>query len=77
MGAAEVQCDANGSAKVARLCIAESRACWRVLMEHGRAAANGVPAKLVKRLSDLDAAIAGRFPEAMQFQRPGFDLQGD
>ena len=67
------QDDANGSAKVARLLIAEARRSWRVLMEAGRAAANGVPARLVAALDELDRGLAARFPNAMQFVRPGFD----
>jgi hypothetical protein len=34
---ADVQSDANGSAKVALLLIAESRQAWQVLMQPGRA----------------------------------------
>jgi len=67
------QSDANGSAKVARLLIADSRRAWLVLMEAGRAAADGVPARLIKLLDDLDRDVAARFPRAMDFVRPGFD----
>jgi hypothetical protein len=70
---ADLQSDANGSAKVARLLVSESRAAWRVLMEVGRAAADGVPAALVRLLDELDAQLAARFPRAMDFIRPGFD----
>lgn len=70
-----LQNDANGSAKIARLLIDESRRAWRVLMESGRATANGVPAQLVGRLDQLDAGLAARFPSAMQFIRPGFDTE--
>lgn len=69
----DLQSDANGSAKVARLLITDSRAAWRVLMEVGRATANGVPAALVRALDDLDASLAARFPRATDFVRPGFD----
>lgn len=69
----EVSSDANGSAKVARLVIADSCVSWEVLMEEGRASADGVPAQLVRRLRAIDAKLAARFPRAMQFQRPGFD----
>ena len=61
----DVQSDANGSAKVARLLVADSRAAWRVLMEVGRAAADGVPAALVRLLDELDAGLAARFPRAI------------
>ena len=67
------QSDANGSAKVARLAIAESRSAWGVLMEAGKATADGVPAAAVKMLDDIDRQLAERFPLAMEFVRPGFD----
>jgi hypothetical protein len=71
----ELQSDANGSAKMARLLIEESRRAWRVLMEAGRASADGVPARLVALLDDLDNDLAARFPRAMDFIRPGFDTE--
>jgi hypothetical protein len=74
--AADLQSDPNGSAKVARLLIDESRRAWRVLMQPGRASADGVPAQLVRMLDDLDAGIGARFPRAMEFVRPGFDTEG-
>ena len=42
----DLEGDANGSAKVARLTVAESRRAWQVLMEIGRATADGVPMAL-------------------------------
>ena len=42
-------------------------------MTAGKASADGVPAQAVRRLQDLDAAIATRLPRAMAFVRPGFD----
>jgi hypothetical protein len=69
----EQQSDYNGSAKVARLMIAESRACWAVLTQIGRAVADGVPLKMIERLDRLDRDLAVRFPRAMMFVRPGFD----
>jgi hypothetical protein len=69
----EVQTDINGSAKVALLWIAESRHAWGVLMEAGKATADGVPAQAVAMLDALDAAVRRRFPHAMAFVRPGFD----
>lgn len=65
--------DMRGSAKCARLFIAESIRAWRVLMEVGRATADGVPARLVQVLMDIDRGLASRFPDAMAFIRPGFD----
>jgi hypothetical protein len=35
--------------------------------------ADGVPAGLIARLDRLDELLAERFPDAMQFTRPGFD----
>ena len=69
----EVQNDANGSVKVARLMIDEARRAWRTLMEPGQATADGVPARLVGLLDELDAGLEARFPRAMDFVRPGFD----
>ncbi len=71
----DMQSDANGSAKVALLLIGESRQAWRVLMEPGRAAANGVPARLVATLDSLESELLHRFPRAFEFVRPGFDTQ--
>jgi hypothetical protein len=67
--------DDLGSAKVARLAIRDSRLAWRVLMTVGRAAADGVPARLVASLEALDEGLAERFPDAMAFVRPGFDTE--
>jgi hypothetical protein len=69
----DVQSDANGSVKVARLGIAESRRAWNVLMTPGKATADGVPARAVQMLDDLDRQLVERFPRAMEFVRPGFD----
>jgi len=67
------QPDHDGSAKIALIGIGESRAAWRVLMEHGKATADGVPAQAVQMLDALAADIRERFPNAMAFVRPGFD----
>jgi hypothetical protein len=69
----EAQTDFNGSAKIALIGIGESRRGWGVLMEAGRATADGVPAQAVRMLEALDAAVRERFPRAMEFVRPGFD----
>jgi hypothetical protein len=71
-----VQNDANGSAKIARLLIDDSRRAWRVLTEAGRAAADGVPTRLIRLLDDLEHGLAARFPQALEFVRPGFDTEG-
>lgn len=67
------QADHDGSAKVALLGIGESIDAWRVLMDRGKATANGVPARAVSMLEELDATTRARFPRAMSFVRPGFD----
>jgi len=69
----DAQTDFNGSAKIALIGIDESRRAWAVLMEAGRAAADGVPARAVGMLEELDAAVRERFPRVMEFVRPGFD----
>lgn len=72
----EPQTDFNGSAKIALIGIGESRRAWGVLMEAGRATADGVPAQAVRMLEALDAEVRERFPRAMAFVRPGFDGSG-
>ena len=72
-GLDEAQTDFNGSAKIALIGIGESRRAWAVLMEAGRAAADGVPAQAVRILEELHAAVRERFPLVMEFVRPGFD----
>ena len=72
----DLESDANGSAKIARLIIGDSRRAWRVLMELGRAAADGVPMGLLRVLDEIDSGLAQRFPRAMAFVRPGFDTEG-
>ena len=59
--------------KIALIGIGESRRAWAVLMEAGRATADGVPARAVRMLEELDAAVLERFPRVMEFVRPGFD----
>jgi hypothetical protein len=72
-GREEVQNDFNGSAKIALIGIGESRRAWAVLMEAGRATADGVPAQAVRMLEELEASVRERFPRVMEFVRPGFD----
>jgi len=71
----DLQHDANGSAKVARLAVAESKHAWYALMDAGRAVGDGVPAAMFRVLDELDAGLAARFPRAMEFVRPGFDTE--
>ena len=75
--AQDLQGDANGSAKVALLLIAESRQAWRELMRPGLAVGNGAPARYVAILDRLAAGLHERFPRALEFVRPGFDTLGD
>ena len=72
-GRDQAQTDFNGSAKIALVGIADSQRAWTVLMEAGRATADGVPAQAVRMLVALDAAVRERFPRVMEFVRPGFD----
>jgi len=72
-GREEAQTDFNGSAKIALIAIAESRVAWLVLMEAGRATADGVPARAVRTLDELESSVRERFPRVMEFIRPGFD----
>jgi hypothetical protein len=72
-GCDQVQTDFNGSAKIALVGIAESRRAWAVLMDAGRATADGVPAQAARMLDELDTAVRMRFPRVMEFVRPGFD----
>jgi len=68
-----VQPDHDGSAKIALIGIAQSREAWRLLIEHGKATADGVPAQAVQMLEALEAGVRQRFPQATAFVRPGFD----
>jgi len=72
---ASPQDDAQGSAKVALLLIAESRAAWRVIGAPGRSFGNGAPDRFVVVLEALEAGVLDRFPHAPSFVRPGFDTE--
>jgi len=69
----DVQCDANGSAKVALLLIEESRQAWRDLMKPNQAIADGLPARFIAMLDAIESGVMERFPRAFEFLRPGFD----
>jgi hypothetical protein len=71
--AADLQSDVHGSAKIARLMIAESLEAWRDFIKAGQSPPASAPARIVALLEELDAALQRRFPSAMQFVRPGFD----
>ena len=66
--------DANGSAKVVQLAIAESREAWAALCDVPALA--GVAESMVSRLGEMDAELACLFPGAPAFVRPGFDDGG-
>jgi hypothetical protein len=68
-----VQTDANGTAKLVRLLIRESRDAWLALDRADIGAAEGIPRTLINRLDNLDHAMATAFPLAMAFVRAGFD----
>jgi hypothetical protein len=69
-----VQTDGNGTAKLVRLVVAESRDAWEVLQQ-ACAADDDIPRQMVRRLSALESAVAAAFPRAMQFVRSGWDDQ--
>src|SRR6185436_4510627 len=68
-----VQNDWNGSAKVARLAIAESIDAWRTLFEAGDTPVDASIRGTADLLEQMDRDLAVRFPLAMEFVRPGFD----
>ena len=68
-----VQNDWNGSAKVARLAIAESIGAWRTLFEAGDTPVDASIRRTASLLEQMDTELAARFPLAMEFVRPGFD----
>jgi hypothetical protein len=66
--------DANGSAKVVQLAIAESREAWAALGDIP--AVELVCGSMIDRLGEMDAELARLFPGAPAFVRPGFDDGG-
>jgi hypothetical protein len=66
--------DANGSAKVVQLAIAESREAWAALGDIPAVAL--VCGSMIDRLGEMDAELARLFPGAPAFVRPGFDDGG-
>ena len=68
-----VQNDWNGSAKLARIIVDESRRAWRVMLCAGEAPDRSPLLDLVALLDRIDQGLAERFPRAMEFVRPGFD----
>jgi hypothetical protein len=68
-----IQNDWNGSAKVARLAIAESQRAWDTLLFVGQAPPNARLRQTRELLDRIDHGLASRFPHAADFVRPGFD----
>jgi hypothetical protein len=68
-----IQNDWNGSAKVARLAIAESKRAWHTLLLVGQAPLDARLRQTRELLERLDDGLALRFPHAADFVRPGFD----
>jgi hypothetical protein len=68
-----VQNDWNGSAKLARIIVDESKRAWEVVMREGEAPENSPLLELVSLLDQIDRGLSDRFPETMAFLRPGFD----
>jgi hypothetical protein len=69
-----VQSDWNGSAKVARILVEESKHAWNLMLREGQAPEQSPLVDLVGLLERIDANLAERFPRAMDFIRPGFDV---
>jgi hypothetical protein len=68
-----IQNDWNGSAKVARLAIAESQRAWDALLHFGQAPPDARLRQTRELLDQIDEGLARRFPHAADFVRPGFD----
>jgi hypothetical protein len=68
-----VQNDWNGSAKVARLAIAESLGAWNALFAAGETPPDASIRQTTRLLERIDRELEERFPFAMDFVRPGFD----
>jgi hypothetical protein len=68
-----IQNDANGSAKLALICIERSEASWRVVAQ---ATGGDLPLMMAGHLAQLRADVEREFPEAHRFVRPGFDEDG-
>jgi hypothetical protein len=68
-----LQNDWNGSAKLARILVGESRSAWHLVMREGEAPDRSPLFELVGLLDKIDSGLAERFPKAEDFVRPGFD----
>jgi hypothetical protein len=65
-----VQCDANGSAKVALLSLERSEASWMII---GEATGDAGVVRFAQHAARLRGDVEREFPRAMEFVRPGFD----
>ena len=65
--------DANGTAKLVRLGLSESREGWTLLIAHDRTGTE-LPRSMIGRLDALDAQLANLFPDAMGFIREGLNF---
>jgi hypothetical protein len=74
-GAAEdpIQNDWNGSAKLARILVGESKSAWQLVMREGEAPDHSPLLELVGLLDKIESGLVERFPKAADFVRPGFD----
>ncbi len=68
----EIQCDANGSAKVVLIAIQRSIVGWEVMMRDFPEKLNEI-ITFLSILQRLQAVIQRLFPYSEQFHRPGFD----
>ena len=68
-----VQNDWNGSAKVAHVLVEESRRAWELVMREGGAPDDSPLLELMALLDRIERGLAERFPQSMEFIRPGFD----
>jgi hypothetical protein len=72
-----IQTDPNGTAKLVRLLLKESRDAWEVLAQVGPGDHDDLAHGMIERLEELDELVEARFPHAMEFIRPGFDERSD
>jgi len=68
-----IQNDWNGSAKLARILVGESKSAWQLVMREGEAPEHSPLLELVALLERIDTGLLERFPNAADFVRPGFD----
>ena len=64
--------DGRGSAKIAIIAIERSMGCWVIIMESFPEFEDDILGFL-KTLSEVKRLLLAKFPDAMEFKRPGFD----